>query len=335
MSKAQQLKDFSKFLKKVTLFIVVSFPLLYLADIFYSSRVVNKLDEKPMWILSKKNQKYDYAILGSSRAFNNFSVDDADSLMHTKGINLGVSASAFPQNLLCLDQFYRNGNSIKTLIVQVDAKGFQPPSIAYTYPFYDFCYFHLLGKSEFTDSIFKANTPPTLKYYFRRTMPFFKYAEFNNKYPAFHVATRFNYMFEKKNGFDYGSGSKLLTGNQDTEEQYLKSSKEHLALNTQKDTLAVEPEMKNTLIKIVSLARGHNTKVIFFTSPMLSPFNDNAEELYKHVDKIAEANNVTYFKMMKDSVSEFRTLFYDGGHLNKEGAKAFTLRFCRKIISNK
>jgi hypothetical protein len=307
----------------------------FVADRIYSSAVVNKLDEKPIWILSKKNRQYDYAVIGSSRALNNFSVKDADSLMGTQGINLGISASAFPQNLLCLDWFYKNGNSINMLFVQVDYKGFEPPAKAYTYPIYDFCYFPLLGKSDFADSVFKENTPPAIKYYFRKTIPFFKYAEFNNKYPLFHVLTNFRYMVDRKKNFDNENGTVLLNGNQNSEEADLKSSKEHLLKKKEEFSPAFESEMENTLVEMVKLAGKHNTKVIFFTSPVLAPFNDNPEPLYRRVDSLALKNNVPYYKMMQDSVSGFRTLFFDGGHLNKEGARAFTLRLCKKIISKK
>lgn len=93
------------------------------------------------------------------------------------------------------------------------------------------------------------------------------------------------------------------------------------------------------LNKIVSIAKGKNIKVIFFTSPAYKTYVSQLNKCQlqttiSEVKMIASSNsNVSYFNFLNDK-SFISEDFHDADHLNEIGAKKFSIKL-DSIISSK
>jgi hypothetical protein len=295
-----------KFLtKSLILFLLVFGPLYPLAK-YYDSRMPFNTSEKAIWITNQKETDYDYAVIGSSRAFNVISITKMDSVLSMKGINLGVSGAAFAENLLLLDQFYRNGNSLDVLMIQVDMWGIINPDTAYTHEFNDQNYLHLTGEP-LVDSIMYQKINP-VKYFMRKTIPFFKYAEYNNVYTP----------------------AKILSGFEHSPEAFESKKKNKSAIVEPKKAgyYLYDEKSAEWLEAIIRLARKNGTQVLLFTSPTernyCNSLADNSA-LQDSINSLAGKLSVPFHNFEKDTICLQKNYFRDGVHLNKTGGDVFSV----------
>jgi hypothetical protein len=305
-----------KFLIRVLVIIAVLWIPLTLLDKYYTSRVPKKISEKGIWILSKKNEKYDYAVTGSSRAFYNVRIKTIDSTLGLKGINLGIGGAGFAENYLTLKKFLENGNQLKLLCVQVDIFSLMDEKKAFSHPFSDHNYPFLIGDPS-VDSVIRANSDPW-KYYFRRYLPFFRYAEHNNLYPIDRVV----------NGFS-------LNGNPlDKEKGFCplaKSDKNNnfLDAKAKPSERKVDDRSLHNLDELIKLAQRKNIPVVLFTAPIQAGFTDafkaNNEAATDTIRKIAARKRSDYFDFSKHPICNNVDLFKDATHLNYDGSTLYSL----------
>src|SRR5690554_4090222 len=103
----------------ILLFLIILFSIFWILDYAFTT-VYKKGDyTKIQWLYNKKNQNYDYAIHGSSRAFTTIDVGKINSKTALKGINISVDGSTITDQYLMLKIFLGNNNNIKHLYLQV------------------------------------------------------------------------------------------------------------------------------------------------------------------------------------------------------------------------
>lgn len=296
-------------------------PLYPLAH-FYDRQIQKDTAEKGIWVLSLKNKTFDYVLVGSSRVFNVVSPLVMDSVLGMKGVNLGVGGTGYAENFLLLDQFFKNGNKAKIILIQVDMWGLLAPEKAYSHPFNDQCYLFLIGKGT-SDSVIAKNTNP-LKHVLRKYLPFFSYAEYNNIYPMNSVYAGFPHKpadFEKEAGVylrdNDGQRDKVFTDSLKVQHrEYCAASAESLQ-------------------QLIALARKHNCTVVFFTSPTYSvylPYEPDNKVMHDSLDAIANRNSIPYFDFEKSSICDERKDFRDFTHLNRKGSGIFSALLADSLL---
>jgi hypothetical protein len=304
----------AEFFKKACLFLLILFFAFWILDKYYGKRILLKKDDKGIWIQSFKNKTFDYAVIGSSRAFNVFSINIADSVLGKKGINLAIGGAAYPENLLSLHAFLEKGNKIRNIFIQVDMWGLLPPDSSYSHPFTVYRYLHLIGRSPY-DKIIQNNSEP-VKFYFRKYLPFFGYAEFNNIFPLNEVVRGFK--LNEHISYDKEMGSQLLTKN---EVQTIGGEKQGARNRPLSET------SKKYLIDLVQLCRKNNIKVFFFTSPSKAAFikDEMSNDLaHRKIDSISVKYNIRYLNLEADTMCYNDHYFVDQTHVNSGGAAILT-----------
>ena len=113
-----------KFLLYIAAFFTVSALILFLygkfCEMFFLEIKYFPIESRRAWAMKQHDGKYDYAVLGSSRAEGAFDMKLLDSIIQKNGINIGSNGSGFVDNFLVLSKFLENKNKINTLYLQVD-----------------------------------------------------------------------------------------------------------------------------------------------------------------------------------------------------------------------
>ena len=100
---------------------LAAFIAIYLLDAWYDSRYRNDNLYKTQWIFNKKNQQYDYVVLGASHSYVGFDMGVADSMSGMKGINISLDGSLIGTQSVLADVFFnRNKNTTKYLFFSLD-----------------------------------------------------------------------------------------------------------------------------------------------------------------------------------------------------------------------
>ncbi len=192
-------------IKKYVLFGVFLFTLLFLLQLLFDARIPKNNNRKPYWILNKKNQIYDYIILGSSRTYTGIIPDTLEKFTSAKNIiNLSLNGTTYPE-LYYLFKKFISSNKVSNLILLSDI--YTVDNNFLDDPIHPYFYFPFIGDGEI-DDILKKFYPEN--YYFWKWIPFLKYSEYNDfvGYRTF-IGTFFtkeNSPFEKTKGYQLNPG---------------------------------------------------------------------------------------------------------------------------------
>lgn len=309
----------------IKIFIVLS--ILYVVGFFFQRYCDNfyatHLNQcfKPYWVMSKKNQHYNYGIIGSSRALDNINIKITELYGKKDGINLAASGTGIAECYLLYSEFIENGNTLDTLLMQIDIYSLNA-SISFNSPFHPYLYFPYLKEKD-VQEVYKDNVGK-LKLFFWMYVPYFKYAEFNNYFPIYKMTMVDNMC--PVSPFEAYDGSEILT-----DDDYAGFKP------VQKKYHTVNLIDKKYIEKLIQLAQKQGTKVIFFTSPELKDikqYQENREQMYVEIRKIAEKYNIKYhdFTNYKDFTD--KSLFGDYLHLNPRGVEKFSEFFADTLLQS-
>lgn len=229
----------------------------------------------------------------------------------TSGINLGSAGSGLADNYLVLYNFYKNGNKIKNLFLQIDEQSLDP-SKGFGKAFHEHLFFNLLSDKN-VSQIFIEQSGKT-KYLIWKYLPFTRYIEFNNPYKEFALG-----LFWKKMDYDQTSGSKLLR----------KKSYDNWSPAGMMRDWKVSEEGKKYLDMIIKLAEENGSNIILYTAPYPADVNSNPAigEIEKFIIKHSETKNLIYLNFRRATVSNQRNNFYNLTHLDKDGTALFMSEF--------
>jgi hypothetical protein len=285
--------------------------------------VIEKSCLKQNWVMNIKNQYFDYVFLGSSRAEN--MIDAKMIAEHTgkKVINISISGCGHEELYLVLSQFIKNGNKAKNLFYQNDIYGFQNKA-GVNYPFHDYAYLPYLEDALISE-VFK-DVVGSLKFYFWKYIPYFKYAEFNIWYPI-------KYLWEKEpceyRLYDeYGSAllSKDNLGALEVERLFVDT------LNQK--TYDFDPQAIRYVKKNMQLTLDKKINLTIYTAPeyyKLFETQINRAEMNIKIDSLSRSYNADFLLFENDTICRNKKLFVDYSHLNIEGTKLFTQKLIEYI----
>jgi hypothetical protein len=314
-------------LLSTTLFLLIGIATLIISDIYFTTKIPKNSLFKQYWLLNKKQCEYDLAFIGPSRVLNTIDAFVFEDQLGLKPINLGLSGVGYAEQYLLLDLLLeQNKLRIKKLNIEIGTSSVINPDSAYSYPFHEFFYFPYINN----DTVFKIildNSKNKSKAFAWKYVPFFRYAEFNSNFlpMVFFPFTIDETIGDKK--FDiYGS---ILIDKQKGDDAFESQYIENLNINGKTITY---------LEKMIRLAQNHNIEVILFTAPMYkNSLTYSGKALMNYENLIASITlryNIKYFNFSADKICADKGNFYDRGHLNKKGAKAFSEIFCDSLRKN-
>ncbi len=300
------------------LYILICYPL----SILFSNYFNNNMDVslKPNWILAKKNQHFDFAVLGSSRVINLVDIQKIEQKNKNEGINLGSSGTGLPESYLLLNQFLKNGNTIDTLFLEINPNGLNA-EMSFSLPFHPYFYFQFMNQQEVAE-VYK-DCVPDIKYYLWRYIPMAKYFEYNNFFPLMSVLK--NDKPELLNDFDKADGSELLKGNKFV--GFVKLEEKQMVVNK------ID---KKYLLKIIELAKQKSIPLIAYTAPELKEIDKyefGREQVYGEINHLFEGEKIPYHNFAS-AVSD--TLYFtDYLHLNEKGINSFSTIMADSLFAHR
>lgn len=288
-----------KYFCKHILFLLVTLILAsFFLDYLYTSVYCNfKPRSKFSYIVSLKPKKIDYVFLGSSRVANTIDADLVENISKKSAINLGIEGADLNDNLLELKLLVSRNVKIGTLYLQVDH-------------FFESNTDLFVAKAEALPFLRDSTVSSHFKecefdYYINYYVPFYRYIE-NSPKIGFRELLLVFLEKESKTNFENGFMPKFGKNNGKIEVLPTTISKNN-----------------NSLEKIEKICKQNNIKLVLFCAPFCS--NTKNLDYIKKLKKI-QPNLIDYSQVINDS------LFFDGGHLNNEGAKLFTTKFVLENI---
>ena len=278
-------------------------------DYFFQQRQYLDLSEKKQWILAQQGGSYDYAVLGSSRAFGAFDMNLLDSLTGLNGINLGANGSGFKDNYLVLCLFLKS-NKINKLYLQVDMASLNSKT-SFSNEFHAFTFMPFWEEEEvrkvLKEEIHILNNP------IGSFAPQWRYFYFNKYFSPKEVMRRIQLSKTNRDFFTPFKGG--ITG------EYIAPKKG--GIKTYQIPKTVDPSDWNYLMKILTKSESAGIEMILFAAPR---YRDSHEELKKLLSSLS--NQKIFPDRFDNSDQE---LFYDQGHLSDKGRKEFSLSFSANI----
>ena len=280
-------------LKRCLLLLVIiyllNFPISYFISNSFHTRA--KLD----WLYYINEQSYDYAVLGSSRAYNMVDINTLDKYLDKNGINLGSIGGGYSENYVVISKFLET-NDINTLILNIDGYSLNSPLGLGNQPFHFFGFLPLFESSKYEDVF--ADNLPKWKYYLWKVVPIIKYIEYNDRIAL------------------VKQSHKLLDENKGT--IYLEETAQFKYLL--EPSIANEIDLKYLNV-IINLCKENSIELVLITTPIYSPDSVNngtsALEIIKSISKLHQIDYHGY-----DNLIDYtnKSYFQNQTHTLKSGA---------------
>ena len=228
----------------------------------------------------------------------------------TTSINLGITGSNYSEQYLILDQFFKSGNKIKHLILQVDMIGLNFTKLPFKLHFPN--YMHLFNDTVVSD-VYLDNTNQ-FKFMMWKYIPFIRYMEYNNNYDIYKML---------KGGFECKTSDEFDKLRGTTYE-----NKPFKSFNIYRYWTINQTDWKY-LFKIYSLAKKYGSDIIFYTAPLYQKnmsFQLNNDYILTKIRFVSDSLNIKYFNFMNFKYYRCNdtTLFYDNFHMNEKGSIILT-----------
>jgi|GEM_PF-1132409 len=268
--------------------------------------------EKPFWIMNQRNQVYDFAVIGSSRAENCTDVGTIGTLTGKRGVNLGVQGACFADNLIMLRRFLNNGNRTELLLIEVDEYALDARN-SFLDPFKMHFYLPYLD-DEWVRAVVKDNVRAE-RYYLWYYLPLTKYVEYNTMYLTYWLHHGLG-----KNAFDFDmtNGSRLETNQNPFVFDVAK---------IRKDRKTIDSKDLKYLNSLIAYASANGIKTVLFTAPQYYRklgYLSNRSEFLEKISEVCRTRNLGYVNYEGDTVCKDSSMFLDASHLNAKGAVLFS-----------
>ncbi len=310
----------SKFVLKFILFLSIIFIILKLMDKYYTNYALKHKNvcEKSDWALNHKNQTFDFAFIGNSRVMNMVDINSIEKRIDKTGINLGLIGANYAESCILLDQFLKNGNKIKNLIIQIDMHSLNSNK-ELLYPLHYYNYIHLLADSS-VSKIFKDNMN-SYKFILWKYLPFIRYMEFSQKYRLYKML-KGGFECKTNDKYDSTKGGDIVTNgvlNENEKYNYLYWS--------------INENDEKYLMNLITFAKLKGINPILFTAPIYYKYVNyqlNYSNILKKVIVKTNKLGVRYFDFSKiHDLCANRNDFNDNIHMNIRGVVKLT-----KILSD-
>jgi len=274
--------------------------------------------KKAQWVMSHKNKKFDFVALGNSRVDNMTDIKGIENITGKTGINLGYTGSNFSEMYLLFNQFIKNGNITRNLLLEVDQMGLNAKKVDFKlhYP----AYLHLFNDT-LVNNVYKQNAEG-YNYYLWNYIPFARYMEYSNNFVLYKMI---------KGGFECKEDA-ALDSNKGTEFITIQKMGKDWPITH----FNIDPKDVEWLKKIIATAKRNNIPVIFYTAPIYTPYLktiDNYHIVTDQLRAIARSENIPYFNFVvpNTSICTNGEDYFDETHLKIAGAEKFSAMLADSI----
>jgi hypothetical protein len=299
------------FLLKLSIgsFMLVGFIFVYgvFCDYFFTKKQFLDIREKKQWVLAQEGGDWDYAVLGSSRAFGAFNMRMLDSLTRKRGINIASDGSGFKDNYLILSHFLKS-NAVDILLIQVDEASLNSKE-SFSNEFHAFRFLPY-WQDEKVKRVLKSEIP-AFDGLTTEIFPYWRYFYFNKYFSPKEVIKLW------LNSGNYNDSYKNTAGGKGYSLQSLVG--DSLDLNVRSPKKKIIQEDWNYLLRLILIAEHNKIRVLAFVAPTFSINNEFLK---------TELNKLQIPVFFPDDVDAMDlTIFLDHGHLNTKGRNEFTPLF--------
>ncbi len=260
---------------------------------------------KAQWIHNMKDQHYDLAIIGSSRAWWNIDMNAIDSACDLRTVNLANNHYSGREINLSLAMFLANGNTVDRILLQVDHYLLTAETDGFTSTIYEFLpYLH--------DSVVEARLAGrSLEWEALRHIPLWRYVKCNFMWgPEQFLATATG---RRKPLFD-------STGTYFSNPHF--HGLEYLTM------ARTDHRLDEDLKEVIRLCRERNITLECFTTPYLNLRGD--PEILAAPARIVDSTGLVLHDF-SDRIAG-REHYNDTQHLNVAGGKLFTRMLVEEVV---
>lgn len=262
-----------------------------------------------------RKKHVDYLFLGSSRMANMIAVHQLDSALHTSSLNIATAGSSYGESYMLFQQYLKNGNTAKTLILSFDLFKSRHTSknaevlTPLVFKHFDFFPYY---QQEDVRRVYEDHTD-SWHLYMWDYLPFSRYAEFNQ---YFKVDSAYACLAEHKHvsvPYDTINGEQLIR-------HYTFKGEKYAAPGS----ILIGPRAEKYLLAILKLAKENNIKIVLVTAPYynMASFDRNYHTRYTHFLQEQYGAEYIDFTAAKDW-QQYR-YFSDPIHTNDIGSRLYT-----------
>ena len=286
-----------KFVLRVILFSIASICLLFLLDGFVSGQLKRSSNRiySSWYDLMQGNINSDVIILGSSRAWVQFSPKILDSTLHCDSYNLGIDGSCLNRQITKYELYRLKNNKPERILLNVDFFSFGFTQGYESYQYYPYFYDRDVRERVFPQESFS---------WAEKWIPFYRYTHLgiNN--------ILFDYRLLNK-GFHAVESS--WNG---------KSLREMSPIDVEFDERTL-----HLFTSFLERAQEEEVSVILVYSPVYFKAKDlirNHEQFERCLEGFRKEYSLTFLRYDDIPICRDTTFFYNATHLNKKGAELFT-----------
>jgi hypothetical protein len=282
-------------------------------DYFFIQKRFLDLGNKKQWVLAQEGGNYDYAVLGSSRAYGAFDMLLLDSLTGINGINLASNGSGFKDNLLVLKLFLKN-NIISKLYLQVDLASLNSKE-SFSNEFHAFTFLPYWDDRDVRQVL--RDEIPAFDNKLTSLLPQWRYFYFNKYYSPKEVLRRAELSDSRNDLYTEVKGGMRSTS--------IKNKNLNSEFQLYPQPNKADSQDLNYLSKILSMAKSRNIETTLFVAP-------GYQSDHKYLQSVMrQFHDPILFPVGIDESD--RTLFLDQGHLNEYGRFIYTSFFSQQTLN--
>lgn len=286
-----------KFVLRVILFSIASICLLFLLDGFVSGQLKRSSNRiyASWYDLMQGDINSDVVILGSSRAWVQFSPKILDSTLHCVSYNLGIDGSCLNRQITKYELYRLKNNKPERILLNVDFFSFGFTQGYESYQYYPYFYDRDVRERIFPQESFS---------WAEKWIPFYRYT---------HLGIN-NIPFDRRS-LNKGFHAVESSWNGET-------LREMSPIDVEFDERTL-----HLFTSFLDRAQEEDIPVVFVYSPVYFKAKDfirNHEQFERCLEGFRKEYSLTFLRYDDIPICRDTTYFYNATHLNKKGAELFT-----------
>ncbi len=294
-----------KFIRRGLVFIIASLSLLFLLDVVVSSQLKNSSNRvyASWYDLMQGNIDSDIIILGSSRAWVQYSPSILDSALHCNTYNLGIDGSCLNRQITKYEIFRHHNVPPRWILLNIDFFSFGFTRGYESYQYFPYFYDRDIRRLVFPQEQFS---------WAERWIPFYRYTHLglnNIPYDDRSLVKGFHSVNRPWNGTKMSENPPI---NLDLDERTLQMFRAFL-----------------------NRAQEEKIKVILVYAPVYFKAKDlllNNYQFEKCLESIRKEFSLPILRYDDSPICRDTTFFYNATHLNSEGAELFSRQLSQDIL---
>lgn len=295
---------------KATLFIVMLVGCTYVADIFYHILYIDsyyKRELPPMKIITDLKLDANILVVGSSRAWRNYNPNRMSQKLKRFSFNLGQPQENFAGAFAVLNYYLKRNSKPELVVINLDFHLLETFKINHLYK-----YMWVVKKhSSFLKELVKVDKKMELY-----RLPLIAAMKYNNAnmYYTREIPEYLRAYSDGFGGMNKSWNNKLYLVNMDKYPNGI--------------SFDIKPEIVNKIEENLDFLDKNNIDYVFVFAPVLErtlkEFIVNEDEIFNFYENLAKKRGKKFYNLTTLPICKDTTYFYNGTHLNYDGANIFS-----------